>query len=145
MTQKNWILIIIAVILTLFCFTMARANVQDTIIMNSPEYSEHSKGLVTFTHNKHVQEYKVACGDCHHDDHGKALSEGDDISRCVVCHTETGKKPKGEKLSKSEKIMKYQKEALHANCKGCHKTWNKENKTKDAPTTCKDCHPKKDK
>jgi hypothetical protein len=128
----------------------AGSEVKDVILLKTPEYEEHTKGIVEFSHKKHVAEYGATCGDCHHDDKGKplALEGGESVQRCVECHKETGKKPKGEKLSKKEKIMKYHKEALHANCSGCHKDWNKEkgykkSDPKAAPTTCKNCHPKK--
>jgi len=130
----------------------AGTTVKDIIPLNSPEYAKHTKGIVQFSHKKHAAEYGASCGDCHHDDKGKplALNEGDSVQRCIECHKETGKKPKGEKLKKKEKIMKYHKEALHANCIDCHKDWNKKqgfkkNDPKAAPTTCKDCHPKKEK
>jgi len=73
---------------------------------------------------------------------------GDSAEKCSTCHKET-KKVKGEKLSKSEKIVKYHKEALHANCIGCHKEFNirkGDPKGKGpAPTSCVKCHPKKSK
>ena len=45
------------------------------------------------------------------------------------------------KLSKKEKLD-YHAEAMHYNCKDCHKAHNKKTKTKDAPITCTKCHPK---
>ena len=119
----------------------AGSTVSDVITMKSPEYAKHSKGLVEFSHKKHATDYGASCGECHHDDKGKPLDlkEGDSVQRCVECHKETGKKPKGEKLKKKEKIMKYHKEALHANCIGCHK------KQKKGPKKCSECHPKKKK
>ena len=106
----------------------AGSKVKDVIPLQTPEYAEHTKGIVEFSHKTHVAEYGATCGECHHDDKGKPLDlqEGDAVQRCVECHKETGKKPKDEKLSKKEKIMKYHKEALHANCISCHKDSNKE-------------------
>ena len=146
--------IVLAAVCVAFIFTAgsiyAGAKFNDVISLNTPEYAEHTKGIVEFSHKKHSAEYGATCGDCHHDDKGKPLDikEGASVQRCVECHKETGKKPKEEKLSKKEKIMKYHKEALHANCVGCHKDWNKKKgfekaDPKAAPTTCKDCHPKK--
>ena len=62
----------------------------------------------TLSHKKHVEDYKITCGECHHDNNNTPLNlkEGDTVDRCVVCHTETGKKPKDEKLSKKEMIKK---------------------------------------
>lgn len=150
---KRNIIVLVAVCMALTFASgaiYAGSSVKDVITLNSPEYAEHTKGLVEFSHKKHAADYGASCGDCHHDDKGKPLDlkEGDAVQRCVECHKETGKKPKGEKLKKKEKIMKYQKEALHANCIDCHKADNKKkglkkNSPDAAPTTCKNCHPKK--
>ncbi len=119
----------------------------DVIAMNNPGYSKHTKGVATFTHQKHVKDYAIGCGDCHHDESGTPLelSESDPVQGCIECHSET-EKPKGEKLGKEESIAKYHKEALHANCIGCHKAYNIEHGDpkgkKPAPTSCGKCHPK---
>lgn len=151
--KKRPVLLIPAIVVMATLFVAAgiyAAAAPDVITMNTKEYAKHTKGNVVFPHKKHSAEYGAKCGDCHHDDKGKPLDlkEGDSAQRCVECHKETGKKPKGEKLSKAEKIKKYQKEAIHANCVGCHKDYNKKNKLrrndpKAAPTSCKQCHKKK--
>jgi hypothetical protein len=107
---------------------------------------EHTKGAVTFTHQKHASEYKIGCGECHHDDQGKPLTnlkEGDPVKSCFDCHNKPGelKGKKAEGLSDKEKLA-YHANALHQNCIDCHKQHNKETKTKAAPQTCKECHPK---
>ena len=132
----------------------------DMIKLQDPAYKEHKKGVVDFTHKKHQNDYaeqypeyyKNGCGECHHDDKGKPLAElkdGDDVQKCIDCHKTPGEAPKGKKakkkLSKKEKIKEYHAEALHANCKDCHKKFNKKYKPKKAPTTCAKCHPKKKK
>ena len=108
---------------------------------------KHSKSIPVFTHQKHVTDYKLTCGECHHDDKGqplKDLKDGDPVQSCFDCHNKPGelkgKKAKG--LSSKEKL-EYHANAIHKNCIGCHKTYNKENKTKAAPQKCTDCHPKK--
>lgn len=131
----------------------AGTTVSDVIEMNNPAYKKHTKGIVMFSHKKHAEEYGATCGECHHDDKGKPLElkAGDDVQSCLECHKETGKISKADKkMKKAEKVMKYHKEALHKNCKDCHKAFNKKNKLKKnnpkaAPTTCKQCHPKKKK
>lgn len=123
----------------------AAATVPDIIEMKA-DY-EHTKDIVQFNHKKHSEEYKATCGDCHHDDQNKPLNDlkaGDPVQKCFECHNKPGEKPKGKdapKLSKKER-RQYHAEAIHENCKNCHKKFNKENKTKRAPTTCKKCHPK---
>ena len=39
----------------------------------------------------------------------------------------------------AEKLA-YHANALHENCISCHKAYNKENKTKAAPSSCTKCH-----
>jgi hypothetical protein len=129
----------------------------DMIKLQDPAYKEHKKGVVDFTHKKHQNDYaeqypeyyKNGCGECHHDDKGKPLAklkDGDDVQKCIECHKTPAEAPKGKKakkkLSKKEKIKEYHAEALHANCRDCHKKFNKKYKPKKAPTTCAKCHPK---
>ncbi len=125
----------------------AGTKVDDVFEMNSPY--EHKKSLSKFTHKKHIEEYEIGCGECHHDEEGKPLNdlkEGDDVQKCFDCHKKPGelkgKKAKG--LSKKQK-REYHANAVHDNCLGCHRKFNKEKKTKAAPTKCTDCHPKKEK
>ncbi len=115
--------------------------------MNSPY--KHKKSTAVFTHKKHNTELKIKCGECHHDDKGKPLTdlkEGDNVQKCFECHKKPGeikgKKAKG--LSKEQK-REYHANAVHENCIGCHRKINKEKGTKDAPTKCTACHPKKKK
>jgi len=147
--MKNKRLLVAAIIgiATLFLAAglYAGSTVPEVIKMQN-DY-EHTKGIVEFSHAKHATEYKAGCGDCHHDENNKPLAdlkEGDSVKKCIECHNKPGEKPKGKKapkLSKSEELQ-YHAEALHENCKGCHKDYNKKNKTKAAPTTCTKCHPK---
>jgi hypothetical protein len=132
----------------------------DVIPLQDPAYKKHKKGVVQFEHKKHWDDYskeypeyyKNGCGECHHDEDNKpltALKDGDDVQKCIECHKIAAEAPKGrkakKKLKKKEKIKEYHAEALHANCRGCHKKFNKKYKPKKAPTTCTKCHPKKKK
>ncbi len=134
----------------------AGTEVADVIKMENPAY-EHTKGIAEFTHKKHVEEYDASCGDCHHDDKGQPLTDlkwGDDVQNCIECHSKPGEVPTDVKKEWREKKLKrdeikkleleYHAEALHANCIDCHKDYNRENKTKAAPTSCSKCHPKTD-
>jgi len=131
--------------------------VPDVIPLADPAYKKHKKGVVKFEHKKHWDDYakeypefyKNGCGECHHDKDNKPLTElkdGDDVQKCIECHKIAAEAPKGKKakkkLSKKEKIKEYHAEALHANCRVCHKKFNKKYKPKKAPTTCTKCHPK---
>lgn len=140
------LIITLAASLFLVVGIYAGTKVADEFEMNSPY--KHKKKLALFTHKKHATDYKIACGECHHDDKGKPLDlkEGDDVQKCIECHKKPGeikgKKAKG--LSKKEK-REYHANAVHDNCLGCHRKHNKENKTKAAPTKCTACHPKPEK
>ena len=142
-------------------------DVPDMIELNDPAYEKHKKGIVIFSHGKHQKEYaekypefyENGCGECHHDENNKPLSdlkEGDDVQRCIECHKIPAEMPakmkkemRAKKVPKEErkkKRMEYQAEAFHDNCEGCHKKYNKKYKPKKkAPTTCAKCHPKKKK
>jgi hypothetical protein len=130
----------------------AGTEVPDVITMQNKAYEKHTKGIVEFTHKKHVEEYKAACGDCHHDDQGKPLAEGDNIESCITCHKIPGTVPgelkkewreaKMPKAEQKKRELEYHAEALHQNCIACHKDFNKKNNTKAAPVTCTTCHPK---
>ena len=140
----------------------AGTAVEDVIPMDTKAYEKHTKGIVQFSHQKHQTDYaekhpnfyKNGCGECHHDENNKPLTglkPGDDVKKCIECHKKpgyvTGKKAKG--LSKEQK-REFHANALHDNCRACHRKYNKKNKLKSkskgyAPTTCKSCHPKKKK
>ncbi len=154
---------IIAIVTLCIAAGIFAKAVPEMIELNDPAYEKHKKGIVTFSHQKHQTDYakqypefyKRGCGECHHDEDNKPLTElkeGDDVQRCIECHKIPSEAPKGKKakkkLTKKEKIKDYQAEAFHANCKACHKKYNKKykpEKAKKAPTTCKTCHPKKKK
>ena len=127
----------------------AATTVQDVIKL------ENKKGLVEFSHKKHHEEYKLGCGECHHDDKGKPrndLKMGDDVKACIDCHKKPGEMPgalkkemREKKASKKEIAateLEYVGDAFHANCIDCHKAYNKKNKTKAAPQSCSKCHQK---
>ena len=142
------VMLIIALAASLFLVAGINAGTKapDEIQLNAPY--KHTKGIVTFTHKKHNTDFKIACGECHHDDKGKALTdlkEGDEVKKCFECHNKPGK-PKGKEakgMSKEEKRA-YLANAMHDNCNGCHKKY-KNDKTKKAPQKCTDCHPKEKK
>ena len=147
----------------------AATEVPDVIRLENKAYKKHKYGIVEFSHKKHGEEYaeknpdfyKNKCGECHHDKENKPLSNlkaGDDVQSCLECHEKLGEMPSKEKkamrkakLKKAEqkkKKLEYHAEAIHENCKECHKLYNKKNKLKSkdpkaAPTTCETCQPKK--
>lgn len=118
-------------------------DMADVIPMENSLYPKHTKPIVQFTHAKHFTDYKVGCGDCHHDDSGQPLADlkpGDAVVGCGECHSEPGR-PGKEAKTPADKLA-YHMQAMHQNCITCHKDFNKENGVKDAPQTCGECHPK---
>jgi hypothetical protein len=159
MNSRPWI--VISVIVGLACLyaaqgVMAGIGTRDEIRMENSAYEKHTKGIVVFSHQKHSETYagqfpdfyKNGCGECHHDKDNAplvSLKAGDNVRPCIECHPKPGEKPKGKgapEISKKERLQ-YHVEAMHANCKGCHKEINQKTGKKSAPTTCAKCHPKK--
>jgi hypothetical protein len=149
MKQKfGWSMMAGACLVLFSAWVIAGTTVPDVIKMDTKGYTEHTKGIVEFHHKKHIEEYKLTCGECHHDKDHKPLANlkaGDNVQGCIECHKIPGEKPKGKdapKLTEKE-VLQYHAEAMHQNCQGCHKEYNKKNNTNTAPTTCVKCHPKK--
>ena len=168
MNKKRLLTFAIVGIAALFFMAGVYAeDVPEMIELNDPAYKKHKKGIVDFSHEKHQTEYakkypefyKNGCGECHHDEDNKPLSDlkaGDEVQRCIECHKipaeipaklkKEMRKNKVPKEERKKKRMEYQAEAFHDNCEGCHKLYNKKYKPKKkAPTTCAKCHPKKKK
>ncbi len=168
MTKKRSLTMVMIGVAVLFVSAGIYAkSAPDVIPLQDPAYKKHKKGVVQFEHKKHWDEYSKnypefypsQCGECHHDKDNKPLTElkdGDDVQKCIECHkiaSEVPKKLKKEwkkkkisKEDKKKKRMEYHAEALHDNCRGCHKQYNRKYKPKKkAPTTCTKCHPKKKK
>lgn len=87
----------------------AGTTAPDVIKMENKIYDKHTKGIVEFSHKKHVVDYKGTCGECHHDATGKPLDlkEGDAVQSCAECHSKAGLAPKGKdapKLTPKEKL-----------------------------------------
>jgi cytochrome c553 len=132
------------------------AKVADTLKISTKGYEKLTKSEIPFTHKKHSEEfakqyadlYANGCGECHHDDKNQPLKDlkpDSKVQTCIECHKKPGEAPKGKdapKLDKKQKL-EYHAEALHDNCQGCHKAFNKKYAPKKAPVTCNDCHPKK--
>jgi Class III cytochrome C family len=138
------LIITLAVSLILVAGLSAGTKPPDELKIKTPY--ELKKSPVTFSHKKHVTEHKIACGQCHHDDKGKPLNnlkEGDAVKSCFDCHNKPGelKGKAAHGLSEKEKLA-YHANALHENCQGCHRKYNKDHNTKAAPTKCTECHPK---
>jgi hypothetical protein len=155
MNKKGLLFFAITVFAVLFAAAALHAGTKAPDVIKMQDDYEHTKGIVEFSHAKHHTDYKAGCGECHHDANNKPLTnlkDGDDVKKCIECHKKPGEVPKDIKKEWREKKIKraeqkkleleYHAEALHENCRECHKEYNKKNKTKAAPTTCTKCHPK---
>ena len=166
MNTKPWLLAGLMVIASVFVAAAIYAGTSVPDVIDSHYKGEDGsyelkKSMVKFTHKKHAEDYVQQyadlypnkCGDCHHDENNKPLSNlkvGDDVQKCSECHKVAGEAPKKDKNKKKIKYKKAEKlqwhaEAIHDNCRGCHRAFNKKYKPKKAPTTCTKCHPKKEK
>ncbi len=124
--------------------TLAGQAVPDKVEMNSSVYETHRKPIVTFTHKKHADDYGIACSDCHHVfEQGKnTWQQGDPVDGCDVCHSKDKPSPEERRsMSDAEKMKHFHYEAIHENCKGCHKTRKMEGKP-TGPISCSKCHVK---
>jgi Class III cytochrome C family len=150
MNKKLLIFLMVIGVALIFLATgiQAGTKVEDTFKVETKEYKGRKKGLATLSHKKHAEDYGISCGECHHDKDGKPLDlkMGDDVQRCVECHTNVVT-PKGKDQKKD---INFLYNAMHGNCIDCHKAFNKKKglKSKDkgaAPASCAKCHPKKKK
>ena len=107
--------------------------VPEEITINTEGYNPDRKGPVPFTHLDHVENYDVACKDCHHDyEDGKNIwEEGDYVNKCIECHDP----------NESDEDIKNLRLSFHRNCKTCHKNAAKEGISDEAPfRKCSGCH-----
>jgi len=67
-------------------------QVRETIMIAN-RYKKYEKGPVTLSHQKHAEDYKVACNECHHEykDGKNVWNEMMGVKRCRECH-DAGKK-----------------------------------------------------
>jgi hypothetical protein len=151
MSKKLLTLLLVAGIAVIFIATGLHAgtDVPDTIKMDYNNYKKRTKAppkseFVEFSHKKHNEEYKITCGECHHDKDNKPLDLkiGDNVQKCSECHT------KMEKDKKNKNDPMVLENAMHGNCVDCHKEVNikagdPKGRKGPAPTTCTKCHEKK--
>ena len=133
--MKKRILSLTILAFTAFLFVavgiLTAADVPETVVIDSKGYKQDKKGPVTLNHKKHIEEYDVACDECHHvySDGKNVWKEGDEVKKCDACHNP----------EKSEGNVKKLQTAFHTNCKNCHKEVDE-----NAPyKKCNDCHAKK--
>jgi len=124
----------------------AGTKAPDTIKMDFNAYTKRTKtppkfSFVEFTHKKHAEDYKVSCGECHHDKDNKPLTlkAGDSVQKCAECHNIM------EKDKKNPKDIMALENAMYGNCIDCHKQANiKAGDPKgmkgNAPVSCNNCH-----
>ena len=127
----------------------AGTDVPDEITMDYNKYTIRKYTppkykVFVFTHKKHNIDYDISCGECHHDKDGNPLEDlklGDDVQQCVECHTDL------KKTKKNRKSILLLENAMHENCKVCHKHINIEagdpkGRKGPGPVSCTACHVK---
>lgn len=104
------------------------------------EFPTPTKGAVTFPHQKHSVDNKIACNQCHHRyEEGKNVwKEGEAVDKCGKCHTEMT--VEGEKKLPPDQQKLNLKLSFHNLCQGCHQKMKKENPNTKAALTCNACH-----
>lgn len=148
MNKKLLMMLLVAGMAVMFITTglYAGTDVPDTIKMDYNQYKKRKKQppkskFIEFSHKMHNEDYKISCGDCHHDKDNKPLDLkiGDNVQRCAECHTKMAKD------KKNKKDIMVLENAMHGNCIVCHKDVNK--KAGDpkgmkgpAPASCAKCH-----
>ncbi len=162
--KKKYLIITLltgAALLVIVSGIYAGTQAADEIRLENKAYAKHKETAVVFKHSKHQTEYRQKnpglfnsqCGECHHekenDNTNKPLvnlKAGDEVKNCIECHkkAEYVKGERAEGLSDVQK-REYHANAMHDNCKACHKEYNQQKglKPKDkgyAPVTCKSCH-----
>ena len=105
----------------LFVVVLAAVFAASTVLAapEKVEFAGGTKGKVAFSHKAHADKIGK-CAECHHKD-----AAGKE-AKCSSCHL----KGKGE----GKKVEL--KEAMHKNCKDCHKAGKK------GPEKCEGCHVK---
>ena len=152
MNKKLIMLLLAAGIAAIFAATgiQAGTEVEDTFEITTPGYEDvnRKKGPprykpVTFTHKKHTEDFGIACGECHHDENGEPLElkMGDEVHPCYECHNIF------KKTKENRRDIMVHENAMHKNCKDCHKEVNIEagdpkGRKGPAPTSCTQCHEK---
>ena len=154
MCKRKYLKTTIAAILLIMtaAHLFAAGTIRSTIEFDGADETSHDlsafgsayQGPVSFSHGKHAADYKVTCGQCHHDDSGEPLADltpGEEISRCTDCHDQAGLL-RGKALADAseEDILPHYPNAMHKLCIGCHKEQNNRTHSMNAPEACRGCH-----
>lgn len=143
MNKKLLTLLLAAGISVLFFATGLYAGTEfsDEITIDYNKYEKRMFGpsernFIKFPHKNHNIDYEISCDECHHID----LEIGDNVKSCAECHIEL------KVTKKNRKSIMLLRNAYHASCRECHKTFNKEAgdprgfDESAPPTSCSECH-----
>jgi hypothetical protein len=95
-------------------------------------------GPVSFDHAGHVTAHQLACSRCHHTlEPGEAAVD----EHCRDCHPEAGF-VRGEAAAGMDRddLMAHYLNALHDQCIDCHKAIKIQDRQRDIPVGCTQCH-----
>lgn len=110
-----------------------RTKGMDYMEINKDVYPHDRMGPVRFTHDKHAEDYGIACEECHHiyADGKNVWTPDDSVDSCESCH---------DPAEPTDNIPMLEV-AFHQNCTGCHKQVKEgEGPNASAPVMCSGCH-----
>jgi hypothetical protein len=119
----GWVLAVVGVF-----FLVAGVMGTDGFAKDAPSKItvKSKRGDVTFSHDAHAKDAKIACAKCHHN-----LDKAKDQHKCSDCHK-----------AQKEGDVSSLKDAFHNSCTKCHKAEKAKKADTKAPTLCNDCHKK---
>ena len=130
-------ILIVAGVLLLGSTYLAISWAQDDqyILAHEDIFGQLRRAPVLFSHESHESFLEdEGCGACHHsqdEESGQLVYvEGEELS-CWECHGR-------DKENRTPALQR----AYHGSCTVCHRASKRQDKTKNAPTTCGECHRK---
>lgn len=109
-----------------------RTEGMEYMVIDKDVYLKDRAGPVFFTHDKHFDDYGIACNECHHvyEDGKNVWTDDDSVDTCESCH---------DPVEGSDGVYRLET-AFHKNCRTCHKAQNEQGEVAAAPMLCQGCH-----
>jgi hypothetical protein len=110
-----------------------RTRGMDYLEINKDVYLTERMGPVRFTHDRHFEDYDIACEECHHVyvDGKNVWSPDDAVDQCESCH---------HPAAPSDSVYTLEI-AFHRNCIDCHQALREGDRLPaPAPVLCLGCH-----
>ncbi|MDA8306233.1 MAG: cytochrome c3 family protein [Deltaproteobacteria bacterium] len=129
-----------AIILSATLLAPAAQKPPATITIKPSIWEKFSQPPVTFSHEKHVTEDKIACNKCHmiYKNGKNVWKVGDPVEKCEKCHNQPTTRQVFN-LTPAQKKLNLEL-AYHNLCLTCHRKVKSEHPTANAPIACAGCH-----